>query len=279
MTQTKADGTLDEEVVAFVNAGIKSGNIDMMKGIATSVTDLTDEQLKLLLMSGSVEVIKATISALKDGSTIFGDIAKTALTPEMIEMGASIKVVDEEGNILDPFILVKPSCDHNIEEEASADTRFAMDNIVRVAMALNLDKGTFDETSLEQFILEVEKEILNNQNAPKEVVTPYLTSSLDALRALAFVHKNTDNAEIVKVMTNDDANGVNIDGFKLAMINLLNTDEMIQSNPNISAYLMGENQNASIQFAMFKNYLKVLAEGGSTIPNVDYDRLIETFVK
>jgi regulator of protease activity HflC (stomatin/prohibitin superfamily) len=59
-------------------------------------------------------------------------------------------------------------------------------------------------------VVDPEKAILNNQGAPLEVVTPFLVNTLDDLRALAFVHTNTDNAEIVTVMTADDANGINI---------------------------------------------------------------------
>lgn len=279
MTQTKTDGTLDIEVVAFVDAGIASGNIDMMKGLAETVTDLSDAQLKALLFSGSLEVVIATISNLQAESPIFDELAQTALSAELIESGAIINVVSTDGNLLETFTLVKPSCDIDIIEDQTIATRFAKDNIARVIMAFNLDDLVIDDSTITALIIEIEKAFLNNQTAPVEVVTPYLTNALDALRALAFVHTNTDNSEIVAVMTADDANGINIDGFKLAMIALLNTDAMIQGNPLITAYLLEENQSVAVSFAMFKNYMTVLAAGGSTIAYVDYERLIAAYIK
>jgi hypothetical protein len=279
MTQTKTDGTLDTEVVAFVNAGIASKNIGMMKGIAETVTDLSDEQLKALLFSGSLEVAIATIANLKDGSTVFAELAQTALSDELIEMGAILNVVDSDGEILDTFTIIKPSCDIDVVEDTDASTRFAKDNVARIIMAFNLDEITVDATTSNTLIVELEKAILNNQAAPLDVVTPFLVNSLDELRALAFVHTNTDNAEIVAVMTADDTNGINIDGFKLAMIRLLNTDEMIQGNPLITAYLMAEDQSVAVSFAMFKNYMTVLANGGSTVAGIDIDRLIAAYIK
>jgi len=279
MTQTKTDGTIDEEVVAFVNAGIASKNIGMMKGIAETVTDLSDEQLKALLFSGSLEVAVATIAKLQAGSTVFAELAQTALSDELIEMGAIINVVSSDNEILETFTLVKPTCDIDVVEDTSVELRFAKDNVARVIMALNLDVITIDTTTASALVLALEKAILNNQGAPLEVVTPFLVNTLDDLRALAFVHTNTDNAEIVTVMTADDANGINIDGFKLAMIKLLNTDEMIQGNPLITAYLMAEGQSVAVSFAMFKNYVAVLANGGSTVANVDYERLIAAYIK
>lgn len=279
MTQTKTDGTIDTEVQAFVNAGIASGNIDMMKGLAETVTDLSDEQLKALLFSGSLVVATATIAKLATDSTVFAEIAQTALSAELIAMSAVINVVSSDNTLLDTFTLVKPSCDIDIVEDEPVETRFAKDNIARVIMALNLDSIVVDESTLSTIVVEIEKALLNNQSAPADVVTPYLVNSLDALRALAFVHTNTDNAEIVAVMTVEDDNGVNIDGFKLAMINLLNTDEMIQGNPLITAYLMAEGQSVAVSFAMFKNYMTVLANGGSTVANVDTARLIAAYIK
>lgn len=279
MTQTKTDGTIDLEVQAFVNDAIASGNIDMMKGIAETVTDLSDEQLKALLFSGSLIVATATIAKLQEDSTIFAELAQTALSAELIELNALINVVSTDGVLLETFTLVKPSCDIDIIEDEPVETRFAKDNVARVISAINLDGITIDATTMAVLILEIEKAYLNNQTAPLEVVTPYLTNELDTLRALAFVHTNTDNAEIVAVMTADDANGINIDGFKIAMINLLNTDAMIQSNPLITAYLMAEGQSVIVSFTMFKNYVTVLAAGGSTVDNVDYERLITAYIK
>ncbi len=279
MTQTKTDGTIDAEVVAFVNDGIASGNIDMMKGLAETVTDLSDEQLKALLFSGSLVVATATIAKLQTGSTVFAEIAQTALSAELIALNAIINVVSTDGTLLDTFTLVKPSCDIDIIEDEPTESRYAKDNIARVIMAFNLDGLVIDEASATAIILEIEKAFLNNQVAPLEVVTPYLVNELDALRALAFVHTNTDNAEIVNVMTADDANGIDIDGFKIAMIELLNTDAMIQGNPLITAYLMAEGQSVAVSFKMFKNYVTVLAAGGSTVANVDYDRLIAAYIK
>lgn len=279
MTQTKTDGTLDQEVVAFVNAGINSKNISMMKGITQTVTDLTDDQLKQLLFAGSLEVAISAIANLGTNDALFTEIAQQALSDELKELDAYINVVDDENAILDTFLLVKPICDENVSTEEDSATRFAKDNIARVLMALNLDGDVIDETTLDAYVLEIEKAYLNNQNAPLNVVTPYLTNSLDALRALAFVHSNTDNAEIVTVMTADDANGINIDGFKLAMINLLDSDAMIQGNPLITSYLMAEGQSVAVSFAMFKNYMTVLAADGSTVANVDYERLIAAYVK
>jgi hypothetical protein len=279
MTQTKQDGTIDEEVQAFVNAGIASGNIDMMKGLVETVTDLSDDQLKALLFSGSLIVATATIGKLQNGSPIFAEMAQIALSEELIAMEAIINVVSSDGDLLDTFTLVKPSCDIDIVEDQDCTTRFAKDNIARVIRAFNLDGLVIDDAMIKATVLELEKAYLNNQNAPLSVVTPYLNNSLDSLRALAFVHTNTDNDEIVAVMTADDANGINIDGFKLAMIDLLNNDEMIQGNPKITAYLMQEDQSVAVSFAMFKNYMSVLSAGGSTVDNVDYDRLITAYIK
>lgn len=280
MTQTKQDGTtIDSEVQAFVNDAISSKNIDLMKGIAETVTDLSDEQLKALLFSGSLDVLTAAIANLKTGSPVFAEVAQSALSTEFIDAGAVISVVSSDNTILDAFTLIKPSCDIDIVEETAIELRFAKDNIARVTMAFNLDGMTIDATTQDVIILEIEKAILNNQAAPLDVVTPFLVHTLDDLRALAFVHTNTDNAEIVTVMTADDANGINIDGFKLAMIKLLNTDIMIQTNPMVSAYLMAAGQSVSVSFVMFKNYMTVLANGGATIADVDTDRLIAAYIK
>lgn len=282
MTQTKIENgveVIDIEVEAFVNAGIASKNIDMMKGLAETVTDLSDVQIKALLFSGSLEVAVSVIANLKEGSTVFTELAQTALSAELIEMGAIINVVSADNAILDTFTLIKPSCDIAIVEDTEIGLRFAKDNVARIIMALNLDDINIDVTTAGALILAIEKAILNNQAAPLDVVTPFLINPLDDLRALAFVHSNTDNAEIVVVMTADDANGIDIDGFKLAMIKLLNTEEMIQNNPLITAYLMAEGQSVAVSHAMFKNYVSVLANGGSTVANVDYQRLIDAYIK
>jgi len=279
MTQTKTDGSIDLEVVAFVDAGIASKNIGMMKGIAETVTDLSDDQLKALLFSGSLEVVVAAIANLEAGSPVFAQVAMTALSAELIALGAIISVVSTDNTILDTFTLIKPSCDIDVVEPTNADERFAKDNIARIIMAFNLDEITIDATTSATLVLAIEKALLNNQVAPLDVVTPFLVSTVDDLRALAFVHTNTDNAEIVTVMTADDANGVNIDGFKLAMIKLLNSDTMIQGNPLITAYLMAEGQSVAVSFAMFKNYMTVLANGGSTVANIDVERLITAYIK
>jgi len=269
----------DQEVIDFVNSMINSGNVDAMKGIAETVVDLSDDQIKALLLGGSMEVTDAMIANLKEGSPIFEDIAKTALSQEDLDAGAIIRFLDADGNLMETFQIVRPSCNQDVVEDLDPSLKYANDVLARVTLALNLDKLDTSAITLDDVILEYKKEMLSNQNAPEDVVTPYLTSDIDVLRAKAFVHKNTDNDAIVEVMTQEDEAGNDIDAFKLAMIEDLNTDEMIQSNANIVAYLLGENQNAPVRYAMFKNYLQVVLNGGSTIDGIDIDNLIETFVK
>jgi len=268
----------DIEVIAFVDAGIASGNIDMMRGIAETVTDLSDAQIKGLLFSGSLEVATATISKLKSGSTVFEEIAQIALTQELIDGGAFTKILDTDGNVLNDFVVVKPSCDLDVETVQDVAVRYAKDNIARVITAVNMDNLDTAAVSESDLIMTIDMALLSNQNAPDAVVTPFLVNESDALRAKAFVHANTDNAQIVAVMTADDAAGTNIDGFKLAMIDDLNSEAMIQGNVAIVTYLLGEGQSTPVQFAMFKNYLTVILAGGTVIADVDADALTTLYV-
>jgi len=268
----------DLEVIAFVDAGIASGNIDMMRGIAETVTDLSDEQIKGLLFSGSLEVATSMIGKLSAGSTIFAEIAQTALSETEIAGGAFVKYFDENNAVLDTFIVVKPSCDIDLETAQDAALRYAKDNIAQIILGLNLDNLDTTSTTVAGLVMEIEKALLSNQNAPTDVVTPYLTNPSDTLRAKAFVHANTDNAEIINVMTAEDTAGNNIDGFKLAMIEDLNTDAMIQSNAAIVTYLLGENQSTPVRYAMFKSYITVVLNGGTAIPGLDTEALIAAYV-
>jgi len=268
----------DTEVIAFVDAGIASGNIDMMRGIAETVTDLSDEQIKGLLFSGSLEVATSMIGKLSAGSAVFAEIAQTALSETEIAGGAFVKYFDENNAVLDSFIVVKPSCDVDLETAQDAALRYAKDNIAQIILGLNLDNLDTTSTTVASLVMEIEKALLSNQNTPTDVVTPYLTNPSDTLRAKAFVHANTDNTEIINVMTAEDTAGNNIDGFKLAMIEDLNTDAMIQSNASIVTYLLGENQSTPVRYAMFKNYITVVLNGGTTIAGIDTEALIAAYV-
>jgi len=273
MTQ---DNTTTED---FINQGIASGNLGMMKGIAETVTDLSDDQIKALLFSGSLEITKAMILNLKAGSTIFTDIAKRAISLEEEANGVTGTVIDETtGSIADTFFIVRDVCGAPTPEAQDASLRYAKDNIARIILGLNLDGLDLNAVTVDDIVMELDKSILSNQNAPEEIVTPFLTSPSDVLKAKAFVHANTDNDAIVAAMKADDDAATNIDGFKLAMIKDLNTDTMIQSNANIVAYLLGDNQSTPVGFAMFKNYLNVVLNGGSTIPGINIDALIAKFV-
>ena len=275
---TITQGT-DQSVIDFVNAGIASGNIEMMKGIAETVTDLSDVQIKSLLFSGSLEITKAMILNLGNGSTIFSEIAQRALTVDEEAAGVTATVVDADGKLLDTFVTNRESCGAVTAEDQDVTVRFAKDNIARVILALNKDGIDLAAVTEDDIVFEIDKAILTNQNAPVDVVTPFLTNSSDVLRAKAFIHANTDNAQIVAVMTAEDTAGNNIDGFKLAMINDLSNDAMIQSNSNIVSYLLGETQSTPVKYAMFKNYINVVLNGGTIIPGLDTDALIATFVK
>jgi len=270
----------DTEVIAFVDAAIASGNIDMMKGIAETVTDLSDTQLQDLLFSGSLVVVKAAIENLRTGSSIFGAIATRAITLEEAANNITAIVIDTDtGKIADVFKTLRDVCGVPTPEDQPVEVRFAKDNIARIILALNKDELDTAAVTLEDIIMELDKSVLSNQNAPAETVTPFLTSSSDILRAKAFIHKNTDNDAIIAAMTADDAAMINIDGFKLAMIADLNNDDMIQENASIVTYLLGENQSTPVRYSMFKNYITVVLNGGTVIPEIDVDTLIATYVK
>jgi len=265
--------------VDFINQGIASSNLDMMKGIAETVTDLSDEQIKALLFSGSLEIAKAMVLNLKAGSTVFVDIATRAISLEEAANGVTGTVIDETtGLISDTFYIVRDVCGAPTPEAQDVAVRYAKDNIARVILGLNLDGLDLAAVTIDDIVMELDKVVLSNQNAPEATVTPFLTSTSDILKAKAFVHANTDNAAIVAVMKADDAAATNIDGFKLAMITDLDTDTMIQGNSSIVAYLLGENQSTPVGFAMFKNYLNVVLNGGSTVPGINIDTLIAKFV-
>lgn len=270
---------MTQSTTQLVLDAIATGNVDLMKGIAATYTDLSADQIKALMFAGSLSVTKSMIANLGEGSAIFTDIAKTAITAEEAAMGITGKVVDAEGALLDPFVTLKESCGSIVEEDQAAEVRYAMDNLARVILAINLDGLDKAAVTQADIVLEIQKSILGNQNAPEAVVTPYLTSSVDALRALAFVHTNTNNAEIVAVMTAEDAAGNNIDGFKLAMVALLKTDAMITANASIVAYLLGANQSTPVSYAMFKNYVTVVLNGGATVSGVDTAALVSAYVK
>jgi hypothetical protein len=193
-------------------------------------------------------------------------------------MGKTVNLTDENG-FLNPFVVQSDSCGETVLVDQEAGERYAKDNIARIVLDINLDGIDTTAVTLEDVIVSVEKALLTNVATDADVVTPFLESSLDALKAAAFVHPNTDNAMIVSQMTLDDENGVNIDGFKTAMINLLTTETMIQGNAEIVAYLLGAGQNAPVRFAMFKNYLNVVLNGGSLVAGLDTAALIADFVK
>jgi len=261
----------------FVDAAIASGDIELMKGIANNVEDLSDTQIKGLLFSGSLEVATSMIGKLQTGSTIFGEIAQLAVSKEAISNGAIVKVVSE-GVILNDFVTIMPSCEIDVETVQAVEVRYAMDNIARVIEALNLDALDFAAVTAADLILEIEKALISNQAAPEAVVTPYLVNALDVLRAKAFVHANTNNTEIVTVMTADDASNINIDAFKLAMIADLISEDMIQGNVEIVVYLVGATQSTPVKFNMFKNYTQVILNGGTVIPAINDEELIIEFM-
>jgi len=252
----------------------------MMKGIAQTVTDLNDDQIKALLFSGSLVIATTMIENLNVGSTIFGEVALRAITVEEEANGVTGTVIDTETGLLaDTFTIVRDVCGQPTPEEQDASLRFAKDNIARVILGLNKDTLDLAAVSEDDIVFTLDKSVLTNQNAPLESVTPFLTNSSDALRAKAFVHANTENAAIVATMTAEDAAGTNIDGFKLAMISDLNNDAMLQSNSDIVTYLLGSTQSTPVSYAMFKNYITVVLNGGTTIPGIDTDALIATYVK
>lgn len=275
---TITQGT-DQSVIDFVNSAIASGNTEIMKGIAETVTDLSDDQIKTLLFSGSLEIVQAMILSLSAGSTTFSEVAQRAISEAEAANGVTANVVDENGNLLTTFTIVRDVCGQPTPENQDPAVRYAKDNIARITLALNKDGLDTAAVTVADIIFEIDKVLLTNQNTPTEVVTPFLTSNSDVLKAKAFVHKNTDNAEIVTVMTADDAAGTNIDGFKLAMISDLNTDAMIQGNVDIVKYLLTDTQSVPVRYAMFKNYLNVVLNGGTLIDGLDIDNLIATFVK
>ena len=269
----------DIEVIDFVNAAIASGNIDMMKGIAETVTDLSDDQIKNLLFTGSLDVTKSIISKLQAGSSAFHAIAQRALTIEEAEAGVVVNVLDEDGKVAEKFSVLRDVCGAvNLEEQDEA-IRFAKDNVARVIVGINKDGLDQTTINVESIVFEIDNVILSNQNAPLDVVTPFLNDATDTLKAKAYVHKNTDNGAIVSAMTAEDEAGNNIDGFKLAMIKDLNSNEMNQNNSNIVIYLLQENQTVPVKFAMFKNYLNVVLGGGSVIAGIDIAALTALFVK
>lgn len=269
----------DTTTVEFVNQGIASGNIEMMKGIAETVTDLSDEQIKALLFSGSLEIAIAMVKNLKSGSTVFGDIATRAITLEEEANGVIGTVIDDNTGLVNTtFYTVRDVCGAPTPDAQDISVRFAKDNIARVILGLNLDGLDLAAVTLKDIVMELDKAVLSNQAAPDATVTPFLTDASDALRAKAFVHANTDNDAIVTAMQADDAASINIDGFKLAMIADLNTDAMIQGNAAIVVYLLGLTQSTPVGFAMFKNYIKVVLNGGSTVAGIDIDGLVAKFV-
>jgi len=261
----------------YIIDAIATGNVDLIKGIAET-TELDQPTREAMLFAGSLEVAKAVIKNLPEGSALFAEIAKRALSLEEIEMGKTVTISDENG-LVNPFTVNSENCGEAVVTPQADDVRFAKDNIARVALEINLDGLDSTAITLEDTILELEKALLANMVADTAVVTPFLTSTVDVLRAAAFVHPNTDNATIVSTMVIEDEAGNNIDGFKSAMITLLNTDEMIQGNAEIVAYLLGESQNAPVRYAMFKNYLNVVLNGGSLVAGLDTDALIAAFVK
>jgi hypothetical protein len=274
MTQTST--TITSE---FIDLAIASKNIDMMKGIAETVTDLTDAQIKALLLSGSLEVAKVTIASLSVGSNVFAEVAQRAIALNEIEMGVTVSVLNTDGTLLDVFLTNRESCGTVVPADQTIEVRFAKDNLARVILGLNLDGLDNAAVTNADIVMELDKALLSNQNAPVEVVTPFLTNTSDILRAKAFVHVNTDNATIVAVMTADDAASLNIDGFKLSMISNLNTDAMIQGNDGIVAYLLGAGQSVPVQYAMFKNYVSVVLNGGSIVAGVNTSALIAAYIK
>jgi hypothetical protein len=261
----------------YILDAIATQNVDLIKGIAETTT-LTDETKRAMLFSGSLEVAVAVIKSLPVGSALFAEIAKRAVTVEEITMGKTVNLTDANG-LLNPFTVQSNSCGEAVLVNQEADERYAKDNIARVVLDINLDGIDNTSVTLENVIVSIEKALLSNIATDTDVVTPFLESSLDALKAAAFVHPNTDNAMIVSQMTLDDENGLNIDGFKTAMINLLTTDTMIQGNAEIVAYLLGATQNAPVRYTMFKNYLNVVLNGGSIVAGLDVTNLIASFVK
>ena len=261
----------------YILDAIATQNVDLIKGIAETTT-LTDETKRAMLFSGSLEVAVAVIKSLPAGSALFAEIAKRAVTVEEIAMGKTVNLTDENG-LIEPFTVQSDSCGETVIVNQEAGERYSKDNIARVVLDTNLDGIDATAVTLEDVIISIEKALLSNVATDTEVVTPFLESSLDALKAAAFVHPNTDNAMIVSQMTLDDENGLNIDGFKTAMINLLTNDTMIQGNSAIVAYLLGAGQNAPVRFAMFKNYLNVVLNGGTLVAGLDTAALIADFVK
>jgi hypothetical protein len=262
----------------YILDAIATGNVDLIKGIAET-TELTVDQIKAMLFAGSLEVATTMVNNLPAGSELFAEVAKRAVEAAELEMGKTVSFADAEGNLLDPFIVNSENCGEAVETPQEAGERYAMDNIAGLALGINLDGLDLAAVTLEDAIKAIQMALVTNANTPLEVVTPYLTNVNDSLRAAAFVHPNTDNSEIVAVMTSEDEAGNNIDGFKTAMIELLNTDVMIQGNAEIVAYLLGEGQNAPVRYAMFKNYVTVVLNGGSTIDGLNIDALVTAFVK
>jgi len=260
----------DNEVIEFVNNAINSGNKDLMSGIAESVTDLTDEQILKLLSSGSKYTVLKMIKNLNENNvSLFAKIDKKLISKEQAAIGVRIDKIDGK------FYLVKPLCEDEQKIEIKDDDLYSKDVLLKNIQELNID----GIESFETVIHEMELVLLSNRNCSTEVVTSYLNSEFNDLKAKAFVHRNTDNQAIVDQMTADDAAGVDDDGFKLAMIADLNTNEMIQDNAIIVKYLLGANQNAPVRYAMFKNYVTVLMNGGQTIDGIDIDALVAEFVK
>ena len=262
----------------YILDAIATGNVGLIKGIAETTT-LDEDQTKAILFAGSLEVVKAMVKNLPADSALFTEIAKRAVEPSELEAGKTVTFFDVDGNLINPFIVTSENCGEAIQTPQADDERYAMDNIAALCLAINLDEIEEGTISLEDAIKSIQTALLTNVNTPLSVVTPYLTSSVDSLRAAAFVHPNTDNGQIVAVMTAEDEAGNNIDGFKTSMIELLNTDTMISENAEIVAYLLGENQNAPVRYAMFKNYVTNVLNGGIVIPGLDVDSLVATFVK
>lgn len=262
----------------YIIDAIATGNVDLIKGIAET-TSLDEATQKAMLFAGSLEVATAMVGNLENGSALFVEVAKRAVEAAELEMGKTVSLKDTDGNLINPFIVNSENCGEAVETPQEADERYAMDNIAALALDTNLDGLDLAAVSLEDAIKAIQIALLTNVNTPLEVVTPYLTAGSDELRAAAFVHPNTDNAEIVSVMTSEDEAGNNIDGFKTAMIALLDSDAMIQSNAGIVAYLLGEGQNAPVRYAMFKNYITSVLNGGSTVGGLDVDVLVAAFVK
>jgi len=262
----------------YISDAIATGNVALIKGIAET-TSLTDTQMGEMLFAGSLSVATAMVKNLPAGSGLFAEVALRAVEVSEIEMGKTVTLFDENGALLNPFIVNSENCGESVLTPQEDGERHAMDNVARVSLATNLDMLDTAAVGLEDAVKAIQVALLTNTNTPAEIVTPYLTSADDALRAAAFVHPNTDNTAIVTTMTADDAEGKSIDGFKLAMIELLNTDAMIQENAEIVVYLLGETQNAPVRYAMFKNYVNVVLNGGSTVDGIDTDALIAAFVK